>query len=44
MGDACPRCKGVGTVRIKGRPGDEREACSKCGGSGMTGPLARRKS
>lgn len=33
-GHVCPQCEGIGTVRVRGRPGWEREACPRCGGSG----------
>jgi hypothetical protein len=36
--DACRTCAGIGTVRIPGRPGSERQPCPACGGSGMLRP------
>ena len=33
-GHVCPQCAGVGTIRIRTRPGWERQPCPSCGGSG----------
>lgn len=38
MGEACSQCDGVGTIRVRGRPGGERVPCPDCGGSGMQKP------
>lgn len=34
-GHACPQCEGVGTVRLRGRPGGDRRPCPSCAGSGQ---------
>lgn len=35
---ACPRCAGIGTVRVTGQPGWVRSLCPMCGGTGLLTP------
>jgi hypothetical protein len=35
---ACGTCEGIGTIRVRGRPGYERRVCPTCGGSGLLKP------
>ena len=37
-GHVCPVCEGIGSVRIKGKPGYIRIVCPRCYGSGELRP------
>lgn len=37
-GHACPRCLGVGTIRVRGQSGSVRVTCPECGGRGTQQP------
>lgn len=39
--DACRRCGGIGTVRIRTGNGGQRGPCSECGGTGQMLPGPR---
>ena len=42
MGDACSRCDGIGSIRIRTGNGGQRVPCPECGGSGQMRPGPRR--
>lgn len=41
MADACAKCSGLGSVRIRTGNGGQRIPCNECGGSGQTRPGPR---
>jgi DnaJ-class molecular chaperone len=42
MADACSKCGGLGTVRIRTGNGGQTIPCGECGGSGQMRPGPRK--
>lgn len=42
MADACDRCDGIGSIRIRTGNGGQRVPCGECGGTGAKRPGPRR--